>query len=245
MAARSRVRAAPRGARGRRRAAGLARPPGARDRGARCDPVQRSDPALFAQRPRGSIERLGPDALAGALPLPEVERALEARGGKTLADVLLDQSFVAGIGNKYKSDILFLLGLHPFRRAVSLDAGERRRLFAEIPRMLRFGYESGGRSRPLEDGESARSWDTRHWVFRRGGRPCWHCSATIRTDRASSARVTYWCPRCQPEPSSEQVVPAPPAPSAAAAAPPPRARRRSRAPAAPAGRPRTTARTRA
>lgn len=200
----------------------------------------RRDPATA-----GSIERLGPDALAGALPLPDVERALDARGGKTLADLLLDQSFVAGIGNKYKSDILFLLGLHPFRRAASLDAAERRRLFAEIPRMLRFGYENGGRSRPLEDGESARSWDTRHWVFRRGGRPCWHCSATLRTDRASSARVTYWCPRCQPAPSPEQAVQQPASPAAAAAAPPTRAPRRSAAPAAPPGRPRRTARTRA
>lgn len=200
-----------------------------------------SDPAAA-----GSIERLGPDALAGPLPLADVERALDARGAKTLADLLLDQSFVAGIGNKYKSDILFLLGLHPFRRASSLDASERRRLFAEIPRMLRFGYESGGRSRPLETGESARSRDTRHWVFRRGGRPCWHCSATIRTDRASSARVTYWCPGCQPERSPEQPAREPQAPRPVRPAiPEPRASRRSRAPAAPRGRPRTTARTRA
>jgi endonuclease-8 len=206
----------------------------------------RSDPAKA-----GSIERLGPDALAGKLPLRTVEKALETRGGKTLADLLLDQSFVAGIGNKYKSDILFLMGLYPFRRASSLDASERKRLFAEIPRMLRFGYQNGGRSRPLEDGESARSWDTRHWVFRRGGRPCWNCSAPIRTDRTSSARVTYWCPRCQPEPEAGQE----PAPLQVVTALPEtprvarettrasRPRRRSTEPVAPADRRRTTART--
>ena len=198
----------------------------------------KSDPAAA-----GSIERLGPDALAGALPVREVERRLAERGGKTLADLLLDQSFVAGIGNKYKSDILFLLGLHPFRRASSLDASERARLLAEIPRMLRFGYENGGRSRPVEDGESARSWDTRHWVFRRGGRPCFHCSAQIRTDRASSARVTFWCPRCQPEPA--QVPAARREPQAAPAPARARAPRRSSPPAAPGDRPRRTARTRA
>ena len=198
----------------------------------------KSDPAAAA-----SIGCLGPDVLAGALPVREVERRLAERGGKTLADLLLDQSFVAGIGNKYKSDILFLLGLHPFRRASSLDASERARLFAEIPRMLRFGYENGGRSRPLEDGESARSWDTRHWVFRRGGRPCFHCSAQIRTDRASSARVTFWCPRCQPEPA--QVPAARREPQAAPAPARARAPRRSSPPAAPGDRPRRTARTRA
>lgn len=197
-----------------------------------------SDPAAG-----GSIERLGPDALAGKLPRRLVEKRLAERGGKTLADLLLDQTFVAGIGNKYKSDILFLLGLYPFRRASSLDASERARLLAEIPRMLRFGYENGGRSRPLEDGESARAWDTRHWVFRRGGRPCWHCSAPIRTDRASSARVTFWCPRCQAAPEASQPDP-PPLPENATQ-PAARARRRSSPPAAAAGRPRRTARTRA
>lgn len=202
----------------------------------------RSDPALA-----GSIERLGPDALGGRLPLPVVRARLAERAAKTLADLLLDQTFVAGIGNKYKSDILFLLGLHPFRRADSLTPREQQRLFAEIPRMLRFGYENGGRSRPLEEDESARSWDTRHFVFRRGGRPCWHCSATIRTDRASSARVTYWCPRCQAAPAAAE------APSARSAAPTPqvepaarpRAPRRSPAPARAPGRRRTSARTRA
>lgn len=205
----------------------------------------RGDPAAS-----GAIERLGPDALAGALPARAFEKRLAERAGKTLADLLLDQSFVAGVGNKYKSDILFLLGLHPFRRAASLDASERARLLAEIPRMLRFGYENGGRSRPLEDGESARAWDTRHWVFRRGGRPCWHCSATIRTDRASSARVTFWCPRCQAAPDPAPPAGLPPDP-ATATSPAPRAtdeappRRRSASPAAAPGRRRTTSRTRA
>jgi len=191
----------------------------------------------------GSIERLGPDALAGALPEKEVRARLAERGGKTLADLLLDQSFVAGVGNKYKCDILFLLGLYPFRRASSLDDAALRALLAEIPRMLRFGYENGGRSRPLEADESARDWNAKHWVFRRGGRPCWHCSATIRTDRASSARVTYWCPRCQPEPA-EQVPPAPPP---EAKAPRPRSPGRGRRPAATPrlARARTSSRTRA
>jgi formamidopyrimidine-DNA glycosylase len=200
----------------------------------------------------GAIERLGPDALAAAtLPLRTTQRRLAERGAKTLADLLLDQTFVAGIGNKYKSDVLFLLGLHPFRRASSLDAAETKRLLVEIPRMLRFGYENGGRSRPLEDGESARSWDTRHWVFRRGGRPCWHCSAPIRTDRTSSARVTYWCPRCQPAPQQEAVPDPATSPQAAASRPdrqtPPTARPRRRSPAtgSPPDPRRTTSRRRA
>ena len=40
-------------------------------------------------------------------------------------------------------------------------------------------------------------WDLKHWVFRRGGRPCWRCGTRILTDRKQSARVTFWCPACQ------------------------------------------------
>ncbi len=153
----------------------------------------RTDPAA-----EDAIARLGPDALVERFPLPAVSRRLSARGAKTLADLLLDQTFVAGVGNKYKSDILFLTGLQPFRRADSLTSTERRALLAEIPRLLRFGYLYGGRTRPLETGEERTSWDTKHWVFRRGGRPCWRCGTIIRVDRTTSARVTYWCPTCQP-----------------------------------------------
>lgn len=160
----------------------------------------KTDPAK-----QGSIERLGPDALVEPFPISTVRARLAERGGKTLADLLLDQTFVAGIGNKYKSDILFLLGLYPFRRAGSLSATEIKALLAEIPRMLRFGYQAGGRSRPLAPGEAANRWDTKHWVFRRGGRLCWRCGTAVKTDRSSSARVTYWCPTCQPLPTESAV----------------------------------------
>ena len=154
----------------------------------------RADPALA-----GAVARLGPDALVRPFPLPAVRRRLADRGEKTLADLLLDQTFVAGVGNKYKSDILFLTGLQPFRRADSLTTAERRALLGEIPRLLRFGYQHGGRTRPLEEGEAKNSWNAKHWVFRRSGKPCWRCGTIVRADRKSSARVTYWCPTCQPD----------------------------------------------
>jgi formamidopyrimidine-DNA glycosylase len=152
-----------------------------------CDPARRQ-----------SIRRLGPDALATPFDAAEARRRLRARGRKTLADLLLDQSFVAGIGNKYKSEILWQLGLDPFMRASALARREITRLLAEIPATLRRGYLQAGRTRPLEDGESAASWNHKHWVFRRGGRSCWTCGTPVMTDRARSARVTFLCPTCQP-----------------------------------------------
>jgi endonuclease VIII len=154
----------------------------------------RTDPAK-----EPAIERLGPDALASRFPVAVVRRRLRERGGKKLADLLLDQTFVSGIGNKYKSEILFELGLPPFGRAEDLSADEERALIAEIRRTIRAGYEEAGRTRPLEKGEAANQWNFKHWVFRRSGRPCWRCGDRVRSDRSSSARVTYWCPTCQAE----------------------------------------------
>lgn len=152
----------------------------------------RTDPAT-----EPAIERLGPDGLAARFPVATALERLRERRGRKLADLLLDQTFVAGIGNKYKSEILFTLGLPPFRRAADLGVDEERALLAEIRRTLRMGYEQAGRTRPLEPGEAANQWNFKHWVFRRSGRPCWRCRDRIRSDRSSSARVTYWCPTCQ------------------------------------------------
>jgi endonuclease-8 len=68
--------------------------------------------------------------------------------------------------------------------------------------MLRRGYRDGGRTRPLRKGEAANRWEFKHWVFRRGGRPCWRCGTGVLTDRRQSARVTFWCPTCQPAPAA-------------------------------------------
>jgi formamidopyrimidine-DNA glycosylase len=82
-----------------------------------------------------------------------------------LADLLLDQTFVAGIGNKYKSEILFLRKLWPFRIANNLSWLEEQQLLEEIPRVLKIGYVSAGRTRPQQQEEASNKWEFRHWVF--------------------------------------------------------------------------------
>jgi endonuclease-8 len=153
-----------------------------------CDPAKRA-----------SIVRLGPDALSRPFDARDARRRLRDREHMKLADLLLDQTFVAGIGNKYKSEILWRLGLDPFMRAGDLARAEVSALLKTIPAVLRGGYAAAGRTRPLEPGESAASWNHRHFVFRRGGRPCWRCATTVKSDRSRSARVTFYCPACQPE----------------------------------------------
>jgi endonuclease-8 len=145
----------------------------------------------------GAIARLGPDALERPFRRAEAARRLVERGALKLADLLLDQTFVAGVGNKYKSEILFLTRLDPFQRASQLSLARRQALIEKIPEVLRFGYEHSGWTRTPDEGETGSRWAVGHWVFRRPGRPCHVCGTSIVADRSSSARVTYLCPRCQ------------------------------------------------
>lgn len=144
-----------------------------------------------------SITRLGPDALKSKFDVEKGKERLKERGNMKLADLLLDQTFVAGIGNKYKSEILFLQKLWPFKPANSLSLAKQERLLESIRAVLKAGYLNAGRTRPQQEGEPSNKWDFRHWVFRRAGRPCWICGAEIIMDRKSSSRVTFWCSRCQ------------------------------------------------
>jgi len=143
-----------------------------------------------------SISRLGPDALKPGFAIKEAKKRLKERIEMKLADLLLDQTFVAGTGNKYKSEILFLLKVCPFRLAKDLSSSEQEKLLNKIREVLKTGYLNAGRTRPQQQGEPGK-WNFRHWVFRRVGRPCWICETPITMDRHSSSRVTFWCPCCQ------------------------------------------------
>lgn len=139
------------------------------------------------------LDRLGPDVLAdGFEPARFVERA-RTRQAETIAEVLLDQRVVAGIGNVYKSELLFLAGIHPETSVEAvpdvalLDMAER------ASRLLAVNVRSGARS---TTGERAPGRET--WVYDRAGRPCRRCSSEIKMVRLAE-RVTYWCPSCQPK----------------------------------------------
>jgi endonuclease-8 len=119
-----------------------------------------------------SITRLGPDALKSKFDVEKGKERLKERGNMKLADLLLDQTFVTGIGNKYKSEILFLQKLWPFKPANSLSLAKQERLLESIRAVLKVGYLNAGRTRPQQEGEPSNKWDFRHWVFRRAGRPC-------------------------------------------------------------------------
>jgi endonuclease-8 len=110
-----------------------------------------------------------------------------------LADALLDQRTVAGIGNVYKSEVAFLERLDPWSPVRSYDDDELRAALATARRLLQANTRGGAR---ITTGSGRRGEGL--WVYGRAGRPCRRCGAPIRSARQGPlARLTFWCPTCQ------------------------------------------------
>lgn len=139
--------------------------------------------------------RLGPDLLhAGADLEAVVRRAREfLPGDAPLADVLLDQRVAAGIGNVYKSEVLFILGRRPATAQGLVDDAWLAGAFDLAGRLLRRNLGGGPRVTRFE-----RDGAGRLWVYGRGGRPCLRCDGRVAAARLGAGnRATFWCPGCQ------------------------------------------------
>ena len=160
--------------------------------------LSRADPARLPP-----IAELGPDALKEPFPVEELVARASA-SDLTLADLLLEQRFVAGVGNKYKSEILFIAGLGPSARANAVDPELLRVFIGLVPRVLRTAYEHRGSTRPPPRGVPSRP--DRLWVYGRPGRGCEVCGAPIASDHRSSSRVTFSCPRCRSADAEDAIA---------------------------------------
>ena len=147
-------------------------------RGGEWQAVQRNGPVL--ELGTRHLARLGPDIM---LDPPAVEAMIErfrrADQGREVGDALLDQTLVAGIGNKWKAEALFEVPLSPWaalREISDLQLGE---LLQTASRLMRSGLRS-------------------NLAYRRVGLPCGRCGTPIRSwPQGENARMTYWCPSCQ------------------------------------------------
>ncbi len=155
------------------------------------------------------IAKLGPDSLDKRTTPAKVRRRLSSSKfrRRSLSALLLDQGFVAGLGNYLRSEILFEAGVHPDRRPMDCDDAHLDALAAAILSLTRRSYRSGGittdiaLAKSLKD-EGWRRAEYRHWVFRRGGQPCHRCGDTIVAGERGG-RHTSHCPTCQPESRGE------------------------------------------
>lgn len=153
------------------------------------------------------LQSLGPDLLAGtdghgAFDRADAIRRIRERGREPIADVLLNQRVVAGIGNVFKSEILFLTGIHPFATTSVLSDEQVARLIDVAREVMAANVMT--RSQTLSTSIGRRTTrsldpDAKLWVYGRGGKPCRRCGAIVLSRKTGlDARLTYWCPECQP-----------------------------------------------
>jgi endonuclease-8 len=149
------------------------------------------DERLVEHRP--GVATLGPDLL-GDFDAEEALRRLRLpeHAELSLAEALLDQRILAGVGNVYKSESLFVARLNPFSQVQQVDDAGLRALLESAERLMRANAEA-----PIRTTTSGRG--PRLWVYGRTGRPCLRCRTPIASrPQGEQARRTYWCPRCQP-----------------------------------------------
>lgn len=157
---------------------------------------------LFPYPSRAALEKawsaLGPDALE---PPPHDHPSLARlwRSRRAIKAALLDQSCIAGVGNIYADEALFLARVHPPRPAARLSAGERVAILNAIRDVMRLSLRSGGST--LRDYRNASGapgdFQSRHQVYGRGGEPCRRCGQLL-SSKTLAQRTTVWCPNCQP-----------------------------------------------
>lgn len=175
------------------------------------------------------VGHLGPDLLGADWSIDEAARRVFSLPDRPVGEALLDQRNLSGVGNMYKAEVCFLLGVHPDTPVGQVDV---------VPQLLDKAHRllvlSKDRAEQTTTGNTRRGH--RLWVYRRAGQPCRRCGTRIladtfptsddllhgvasrgalqstppnrrsarqpsAVDRPSEARVSFWCPSCQPSPT--------------------------------------------
>jgi endonuclease-8 len=140
-----------------------------------------------------ALASLGPDAIQDDFDPAEALRRLRQRADLPIGVALLDQRAFAGIGNVYKSEVLFCQRRSPFARVCDLSEAALAGIVDQCHRMLQLNREHGNRRTHFALDERERLW-----VYGRSGEPCRVCGEMIRMQRQGlDGRSTYYCPRCQ------------------------------------------------
>lgn len=150
------------------------------------------------------LAALGPDAVSDGFDAGAAAARLRARGEQEIGVALLDQRVLAGVGNVYKSEVLFLCGVNPFAPVEALADAALARVVRTAAAQLKRNVARGDRrtTPALAPGNL--------WVYGRGGEPCRRCGETVRrAHQGVQRRATFWCPRCQPAEVEPELPPVP------------------------------------
>lgn len=161
----------------------------------------------------GPIGKLGPDVLARDFDAAEAQRRLATSVRPTVAEALLEQRSVAGIGNVYKSELLFLAQVWPFLPPAAITEAQWQRLLRDAQVLLRANVVDPGEAgvltyRGMRRTTGRTNPEQRLYVYGRQGQPCRRCGTAIQLrHHGEHNRSTYWCPRCQPAPGPSTDAP--------------------------------------
>jgi endonuclease VIII len=148
---------------------------------------------LPTAREARAVGHLGPDLLGPDWDPAEAARRLRAAPARAVGEALLDQRNLAGIGNFFATEMLFLRGVNPWR-----SVGEVEDLNALVELGQRLLDANKTRLDEVTTSDTRRGRQS--WVYRRAGQPCRRCGTTIRQAEQGAVgeeRVRFWCPACQ------------------------------------------------
>ena len=150
------------------------------------------------------FDQLGPEPLDPSFTLPVFRKLIRGRRAR-LKPLLVDQAFLAGVGNIYADESLWLAKLHPLRSAAGLRPADERALYTHLRAVLNEGIERRGSSiddytAPEGDGEMQEHLS----VYQRTGQPCLRCGRPIKRF-VLGIRATHFCSWCQRLPRDEQT----------------------------------------
>ncbi len=159
------------------------------------------DEAALSSHP--FLSKLGPDVLHSATTAKHIIERLRSKkyNNRQLGSVLTDQSFVAGLGNYLRCEILFYSGLNVRLHSKELDEKKIRLLAETILNMSRQSYQTAGITNQLSDAkkmmkQGATFEQARFYVFRRQGLPCYRCGSLIEK-KSLAGNACFYCPTCQ------------------------------------------------
>lgn len=127
-----------------------------------------------------------------------------SRTRRTIGSLLMDQKFYAGVGNIYRAEVLFRLGISPERKGAELASEENKAIWADLVTLMKDGEAAGRIDTVREEhtpeamGRQPRKDDHggEVYVYRRAGQPCYICGTKI-AERVVEGRNLFWCPTCQ------------------------------------------------
>jgi endonuclease-8 len=143
------------------------------------------------------VAHLGPDLLDpywSDESLAEAVRRLSARPDRELGQALLDQTVMAGVGNVYKSEVCFLLGVSPWSPVSAVDPVTAVRVARKLLRVNAL--------RPVRNTTGNQRRGHALWVYAQQGVGCQRCGGSVKVaNQGDDSRITFYCPHCQPGPT--------------------------------------------